>query len=161
MALDTTLLRLLAATAATGILAGASLDPSIKQLPARHHMGMTAFSAYSRAADLGNGIVWYAVIGISAAALTLAAAAFAHWQGQAAGHAMPLDLAAALAVLHSLATTQAAPTNFSQRRAVGDEAALTRIFNRFERWQGLRAVLQVLNFGVLLWALVGFASTWR
>jgi hypothetical protein len=63
-----------------------------------------------------------------------------------------------LAVLHSLVTTQAAPTNFSQRRAVGDEAALTRIFNRFERWQALRAVLQVLNFGALLWALIVYAS---
>jgi hypothetical protein len=158
MVLNTMLILILAATAATGILAGASLDQSIKQLPARHRMGMTAFSAYSRAADLGNGIVWYAVIGIGAAALTLAAAAVAYWQGQVAGQAVPLDLAAALAVLHSLATTQAAPTNFSQRRAVGDEAALARIFNRFERWQALRAVLQVLNFGVLLWALVGFAS---
>src|SRR5215204_6177527 len=119
MALDLTLSLMLAATAATGILAGASLDQSIKQLPARHRLGMAAFSAYSRAADLGNGIAWYAVIGIGAAALTIAAAIVAHWQGQAAGQAVPLDLAAALAVLHSLATTQAAPTNFSQRRAVG------------------------------------------
>jgi hypothetical protein len=158
MPINTTLLLVLAATAVTGILAGASLDQSIKQLPARHRMGVAAFSAYSRAADLGNGIAWYAVIGIGSAALTIAAAAVAHWQGQAAGHAAPLDLAAALAVLHSLATTQAAPTNFSQRRAEGDEIALAQIFNRFERWQALRAVLQVSNFGALLWALVGFAS---
>jgi hypothetical protein len=121
-------------------------------------MGIAAFSAYSRAADLGNGIAWYAIIGIGAAALTLAAAAAAYWQGQAAGQAVPLGLAAALAVLHSLATMQAAPTNFSQRRAVGDEVALAQIFNRFERWQALRAVLQVLNFGVLLWTLIAFAS---
>ncbi len=73
-------------------------------------------------------------------------------------HAIALDLAAVLAVLHSLVTTQAAPTNFRQRNAVGDEAALARIFNRFERWQALRAALQVLNFGALLWALVGYKS---
>jgi hypothetical protein len=157
MASDITLLLILAATAATGILAGASLDQSIKQLPARHRIGMAAFSAYSRAADLGNGIVWYAVIGIGAAALTIAAAVAAHLQGQTSGQA-PLDAAAALAVLHSLVTTQAAPTNFSQRGAMGDEAVLARIFNRFERWQTLRAVLQVLNFGAMLWALVGYAS---
>lgn len=158
MALDTTQILILAATAATGILAGASLDQSIKQLPARHRMGMAAFSAYSRAADLGNGVVWYAIIGVGAAAFTIAAAVVARLQGQAAGQAVPLDLAAALAVLHSLVTTQAAPTNFRQRRAMGDEAALARIFNRFERWQALRAVLQVLNFGALLWALIGYAS---
>src|SRR5262245_31115732 len=149
MVFDMTMILMLAATAATGILAGASLDQSIKQLPARHRMGVVAFSAYSRAADLSNGVVWYAVIGIGAAALTISAAVVARWQGQAAGQVVALDLAAALAVLHSLVTTQAAPTNFSQRRAVGDEAALTQIFNRFERWQVLRAVLQVLNFAAL------------
>jgi len=158
MALDATLILVLAATAATGILAGASLDQSIKQLPARHRMGMAAFSAYSRAADLGNGIIWYAIIGVGAAALTIAAAIVAHWRGQTSMHVIALDLAAALAVLHSLVTTQAAPTNFRQRNAVGDEAALAQIFNRFERWQALRAVLQVLNFGILLWALVGLTS---
>jgi hypothetical protein len=158
MVFDTTLILVLAATAATGILAGASLDQSIKQLPARHRMGMAAFSAYSRAADLGNGIVWYAVIGIGAAALTIAAAVVARWQGQASEQAVALNLASALAVLHSLVTTQAASTNFSQRRVAGDEAALSHIFKRFERWQALRAVLQVLNFGALLWALVRYAS---
>ncbi len=158
MTIDATLLLLTAATAATGILAGASLDQSIKQLPARHRMGIAAFSTYSRAADLGNGIIWYAIIGVGAAALTIAAAIVAHWQGQTTMHVMPLDLAAALAVLHSLVTTQAAPTNFRQRNAMNDEAALAQIFNRFERWQALRAVLQVLNFGALLWALVGYIS---
>ena len=65
-----------------------------------------------------------------------------------------LSVAAGLAPAHSLVTTQAAPTNFSQWRVADDEEALTRVFNRFERWQALRAALQVLNFGVMLWALV-------
>src|SRR3712207_7179311 len=47
-------------------------------------------------------------------------------------------VAAVLAVLYSLATTQAAPTNFSQRWVAKDEAALARVFDRFERWQKLR-----------------------
>ena len=55
-----TIALLVAATAADGLLAGASLDQSIKQLPARHRMGVIAFSAYSRASDLGPGIIWYA-----------------------------------------------------------------------------------------------------
>jgi hypothetical protein len=59
-----------------------------------------------------------------------------------------------LTVLHSLATTQAAPTNFSQRKvAQNDEAALTRIFDRFERWQTARATLQTLNLGAVLWTV--------
>ena len=57
-------------------------------------------------------------------------------------------------MLHSLATTQAAPTNFSQRKVTqDDETALAEIFNRFERWQTARAALQVLNLGAMLWAV--------
>jgi hypothetical protein len=73
--------------------------------------------------------------------------------------ATPLYAAATLAVVHSLATTQAAPTNFSQRRVAKDEAALARVFDRFERWQTLRVVVQLLNFGAMLWALVAYVST--
>jgi hypothetical protein len=66
----------------------------------------------------------------------------------------PLYAAAGLAVLHSLATTRAAPTNFSQRKvARDDEATLAQIFDRFERWQTVRAALQVLNLGAMLWAV--------
>jgi hypothetical protein len=58
-------------------------------------------------------------------------------------------------VLHSLATTQAAPLNFSQRKiSANDEAALALLFDKFARWQNIRCVLQAINFGVNLWALV-------
>jgi hypothetical protein len=38
------------------LLAGASLDQSIKQLPARHRIGMREFSAYSTASDQAVGV---------------------------------------------------------------------------------------------------------
>ena len=50
-------------------------------------------------------------------------------------------------------TTQAAPTLFRTRRVKDDSARLTVIFDRFERLQTLRAVLQVATFGLTLWAL--------
>ena len=145
---------IIAAVAATGLLAGASLDQSVKQLPARHRMGVIAFSVYSRAADLGNGILYYAILGIGAALLSIAAAIAVWAQPVAASVRLPMTIAAALAILHSAATSQAAPTNFSQRRVSNDEAALTKIFTRFEFWQTIRVTLQMLNFGVLIWALV-------
>jgi hypothetical protein len=158
MAQTVTIALLVAATAADGILAGASLDQSIKQLPARHRMGIIAFSSYSRASDLGPGVIWYAALGIGAALLTLATAIAAFFQGAASSHAGPIYITAGLAVLHSLVTTQAAPTNFRQRKVANDEAALTAIFNRFERWQTLRVVLQVLTFAAALWALITYIS---
>jgi hypothetical protein len=158
MSLGLTFVLIVTATAAHGLLAGASLDQSIKQLPARHKIGPVAYSAYSRASDLGPGILWYGILGVGAAVLTIAAAVAAIFEGVPSVSATPLYVAAGLAVLHSLATAQAAPTNFSQRRVARDEAALARVFDRFERWQTLRAVLQVLNFGAMLWALVAYAS---
>ena len=38
-----------ATTALSGIAAGASLDVSIRQLPARHRIGIRAYSVYSQA----------------------------------------------------------------------------------------------------------------
>jgi hypothetical protein len=151
---DTTLALVIAATGLTGILAGASLDQSIKQLPARHSIGAIAYSNYSRASDLGNGIAWYAITGSGAALLAIMAAIVAFLQGVGSAQALPIYLAALLSILHTLVTTQAAPTNFSQRAHENDEATLGSIFDRFARWQMLRALLQVLTFGMLLWALV-------
>src|SRR5690349_4238220 len=95
------------ATAFNGLLAGASLDQSLKQLPARHRMGVIAFSLYSRSADLShNGVVWYAFTGISAALLTIAAAVATLVAGGA--HPLPILLAAIVSVLHSIVTSQEA-----------------------------------------------------
>lgn len=147
-----------AAVAGDGLLAGASLDQSVKQLPARHRIGAVAYAAYTRAADLGPGIVWYAVLGVGAALLTVAAAFAALGQRIAAPITVPLLAAAALAFVHSLATTQAAPTMFRQRRVPQTEEALGAVFARFARWQTVRVTLQVLTLAAVLWALVAWFS---
>jgi hypothetical protein len=159
VALDGTLILIALATAADGMLTGASLDQSIKQLPARYKIGMVAYSAYSRAADLGPGIVWYALLGVGAAVLTLAAAIVAYVQVVPVTRAWPIYVAAGLSVVHSLATTRAAPTNFSQRRVASDEERLRAVFARFERWQTVRAGFQVLTFAAILVGLITYATS--
>jgi hypothetical protein len=154
MAIDGTLLFTVCATAATGLLAGASLDQSIKQLPARHRLGVVAFSAYSSAADLGPGVLWYAILGVGTALLVILATVFSFLSPVGPGRSIPFVTAGALALLHSLVTSRAAPLNFSQRKAAGDEAVLKIVFDRFERWQTVRAILQLMGFGAMLWALV-------
>jgi hypothetical protein len=140
-------------TLVNGLLAGASLDQSVKQLPARHRIGVVAFSAYSQAADLGNGVVWYAALGIGGALLTLASAAAALVLDVPEPQRLLLLIAGVLAIGHSIVTVRAAPLNFGQRAAQGDEVALRTIFARFERWQTLRAVLQLATFVLVVWAL--------
>lgn len=121
---DITFVLLIAAAALNGVVVGASLDQSIKQLPARHRIGAANYSIYSRAADLGNGIAWYGSVGIGAVMMTLAAAIAAYLQRSSAPFAPFIYLAAVLSILHSLVTTQAAPLMFSQRRHENDKTAL-------------------------------------
>ena len=137
---------LLAAVVANGLLAGASLDQSIEQLPARHRIGPRAYSAYSRASHRANGRFWLVPLGIGGPLLTIGAAALAG-RGR-----LPL-LAAARGVAHMLSTVKAASVNLTQWRPGIDDAALADILQRFERWQALRAGLQFLTFAVSAWAL--------
>jgi len=153
------LLLAIVATALDGLLAGASLDQSIKQLPARRRIGAIAYSVYARAADLGAGIVWYAALGIGAAMLTIVTAIIALVQVAPKSVALPLYLAAAASLAHSFATSRAAPIMLSQRGVADNEIALKAIFDRFERWQTIRAILQAVTFALMLWALAGFALT--
>jgi len=161
MTINLTFILILAATVVTGLLAGASLDKSIVQLPARHRMGVVGFAAFSRANDLGNGLIVYPVFGISAALLTIIAALAAFLQGTPLAHAWPLYISALLALLHSVTTTRAAPNMLSLRQPTSDEAILTETLNHFAKWHNLRAVLQLLNFMMLVWAAVAYIIVLR
>ncbi|HEY6748092.1 MAG TPA: hypothetical protein VI357_20545 [Mycobacteriales bacterium] len=153
MEVDASLGVLVGAVLANGVLVGATLDQSIKQLPARRKIGVSAYSAYSQAADLGNGIPWYASLGVGGGLLTLAAGAIGLSDSPEGQRTVALWAMILLTLAHSAVTGRAAPTNFSQRRAENDDA-LTRIFNRFERLQTARAALQVATLAAAAWALI-------
>lgn len=149
----------IATTALSGIAAGASLDVSIRQLPARHRIGVIAYSVYSLATDLGTALVWYPPLGIGTLLLALAAAGAAYIQKVPFVHSLPLYIAAGLWVVHLLITlTWALPTLPRQRQFAHDEKQLAAIFNSFERLQTVRAALDVLIFGITLWALASFVG---
>src|SRR5512146_1279289 len=95
-----TLILLVLATLLTGLLAGISLDKAIVQLPARRRLGVQAFSAFSWANDLGNGLVFYPIMGIGSALLTILAGLSA-WLGKNdPAQAWPLYVAVFLAIFH-------------------------------------------------------------
>ena len=157
MPINLTLILILAATVVTGLLAGASLDKAIVQLPARHRMGVVGFAMFSRANDLGNGLIAYPILGISSALLAILAALVAFLQKTPFQHAWPLYISALLALLHSVTTSRAAPNMLSLREPTDDESRLVETFNRFAKWHNLRAILQILNFMMLVWAIVAYA----
>lgn len=144
---------LLAAVVVNAMLVGASGDQVVKQLPARHRIGVAAFSDYSEAADLSNGVPWYATLGIGAAMLAvLAALAGLRLRPRQRALTMPLVTAVVCTIAHSAVTAVAAPLNFSQRDVNG-LAELATIFDQFEQLTILRAVLQAAALAALVWAL--------
>jgi hypothetical protein len=152
---------LLLAIASTidGLLAGASVDQSVEQLPARHRIGVRAYHAYTQASHMANGRFWLIPLGIAGPILRLAAALAAQNLGLARAATLPVYVAAALGVAHLLATAKAGRINWQlapwqpPERQIKDEATLAAVFRRFERWQAVRAALQFLTFAVGVWAL--------
>jgi hypothetical protein len=137
----------------TGLLCGASLDQSIKQLPARQSIGVKTFSLYAKAADLKNGVIWYAVLGIGAALFSIVTAIITGLNHTNESYALPLYLGGIFAVLHTICTSQAAPTYFKQKQ-VDTEPELKALFDKFERIQTIRSIFISLNLACFLWTVI-------
>ena len=149
-------LLLIGATLLSGLLAGATLDRLVVQMPAWRRVGSRPWAAYSRHADLGNGLLLYPVEAIGGAIFSIAAAIACHRDAavpRSAEAALWVAVAAALGGL--LATTQAAPRMLGLRKLGDDPVALQRAFEGFDRWGAVRGALQMLVFLSNLWAVAG------
>jgi hypothetical protein len=147
------------ATIVDGLLAGASADQSIEQLPARHRIGVRAYHAYTQASHMANGRFWLIPLGIVGPVLRLVAAIWVSRMYPSAAQPSPVYLAAALGIAHALSTVKAGGINWAltpwqpAERQITDETTLSHVFARFERWQAVRAILQLLTFVAGVWAL--------
>ncbi|MBV9230358.1 MAG: hypothetical protein JOZ18_13690 [Chloroflexi bacterium] len=135
-------------------LAGGSLEISLVRLPARRRIGALAYTTFARGSDLGNGRVVYPIWAVSAAVFTLIATIVAYIQQQPTALLVPLTVASLTSIGHFLTTSQAAPVMLSLGKTPDDESILAAKLDKFERWQAVRATLQVLTFFVLMWALI-------
>src|SRR5512138_2249943 len=114
------------------LLSGAAVVRLAVQFPAiGHRLDPVAFAHWARAADLGNGLFLYPLLGIGGPLATWAALLVAGIARAPGSVTLPLIIAAALAVLHSLTTTQAAPTLMRLGRAEDYPAVLTPLIARF------------------------------
>ena len=140
------------ATVLTALLCGASLDQSIKQLPARRVIGVIAFSAYAKAADLNNGVLWYAVLGIGSALTSIISAILVWKYHSNASYALSFYFGGFFAICHTICTTQAAPLYHKQKK-INDGDELERLFKRFELIQTIRSIFIALNLLSFIWSL--------
>src|SRR5438874_2916325 len=105
-----------------GLLAGLNVDTALVKLPVRKRIGAVAYATFARGNDLGNGLVVYPLLGIGAALFTVLATAIAYLEHSSMGLLMLLSLASLLSLLHTAATTRAAPIMLSIKDAPDDEA---------------------------------------
>lgn len=141
------------ASAINGLLAGLNTDTALVKLPARRRIGASSYATFARGNDLGNGRVVYPLLGVGAALLTVLATALAYAEHSSLEVLVLLSLASLLSLLHTFATTRAAPVMLSLKDASDDEATLSAKLDRFAGWHAVRTAFQVLAFFVLLWAL--------
>jgi hypothetical protein len=147
---------LIAAVVIVAMGATASLDQCIKQVRARHRIGVVAYSAYSRAADFHTGLPYYVPIIVGWIVLIPAAVIAGLRDGASGQRLIALVAMGAGFVAHALVTgLYAAPTLLSQRSVrPDDDAALARLFDRFALWHLVRTINDVATLAAAVWALV-------
>jgi hypothetical protein len=148
---------LIAATVTNAAGVGATLDQAIKQMPARHRIGVRTYSRYSSVADLRNGLFWYIPLAIVWIASAVAAVITGFGNDPSGTRAVALIVVAAGLVGHILITGLiAVPTLRRQTSVADDEDALERLFDRFARWNAIRAIV---DGGSLVATVVALVAT--
>jgi hypothetical protein len=149
----TTRVLMIAATFASGLLAGGNIDRALVAMPAWKQVGAVGWAEFSRHADLGNGLLLYPIEAIGGALLTLAAAASYHFDGAVRrAVAIPLWAAVAFSLGGLVLTLEAAPIMLGVGKA-DDPAALQAAFEGFRSWGNIRGVCQVFQFAALTVAM--------
>jgi hypothetical protein len=144
---------LIAALVSSTVACGATLDQTFKQLPARRRIGPGAYTQYVRAADLGNGLIWYPIVGITTTLSCVAAAVAGLLDHPTAARIAALSVLAVATVVFTAATSRAAPTLLTLRDGQIAEAAAEATLNRFARFNAIRAGGIALTVAAAVWAL--------
>jgi hypothetical protein len=143
---------LITATVTNGVACGATWDLAFKQLPARRRTGAGAYTAYMRAADLWNGLLWYPMIGSLAAVTTVAAVVAGLLGDPSRVEATALWLMAVGAVGALAAMALATPTLLSLRQPDVPGGVDSKL-DRFAWINGVRAVAFAIALAATIWAL--------
>jgi hypothetical protein len=142
-------------TIGIGAFGGATVDRAVVATPAWDHLGAAAWAAYSRHADLGNGLIVYPIYGLGLAVLAIAAAVSYRFDRNAPRPAGPPIYLAALGAIGVITTTiKAAPIMRGVPDLGNNPVTLRHAFDQFTFW-GLyvRGALGVLALLASIWAL--------
>jgi hypothetical protein len=138
----------------SGLLAGGNVDRYVVQVPAWRQVNILNWAAYSRHADLGNGIFLYPFEAIGSF-LTLFISSIIVLVNKPVFKyvALPLYLATILSAVGLFFTFFAAPVMLSIGTMDNNIFQLQRAFDKFHFWGLLRAIAQSLSFFASIFAL--------
>jgi len=143
-----------------GLLAGMAADKAVVQLPAWRQLEPATWRRFTLEADLGRGLVLYPAQGIAALLCSVVAAiTFRFDRGAPGGAALPIYLAAALAIAGLLVTVRAvAPELLTLRQTGQDPTAVRTALDGVTGWWSIKAALHVATFGANVWSLVALSG---
>jgi hypothetical protein len=149
-----TLWLVLATLVALGLL-GSMTDRALVATPAWEHLQVQDWAAYSRQADLGNGLILYPIQGILPTLLAIAAATSHRLDRARRPGAGPPVYLAALSMIGVMATTAiAAPIMLDVDDLADNTTALQQAFDQFTLWGVyLRGSFFALAFLATVWAV--------
>lgn len=153
MRIETAFWLLIPTVVTSAMITSASLEQAIKQLPARHKIGLKAYAEYCLASDLQTGLSWYLPLGSAWAFFTLAAAVVGWLNHQGQQSAIALICMVMGLVFHCVVSGFAGNTLFQLRQGIRGVTEMEALFNRFERLHRTRTVVDILTLGATVWAL--------
>jgi hypothetical protein len=136
-----------------GLLAGIGLQKLFVELPARKKIGVVAFSDYSRASDLMNGVYLYPSFAIGGVLLKVLAFVFILRSNYDLGVTFPLGLAVVFGIGVLIMTIFAAPQMFKIGKTENKKELLSPLLEKFMTYSYPRAVFMGLQFLTTLWVL--------
>jgi hypothetical protein len=129
-----------------GLLAGGNVYRYIIEVPAWRHLDITDWSAYSKNADLGNGLFLFPIEAFGNALPLIIASAICLKNRNLKPIASSLHVSTLFAIAGLALTFFAAPIMLHLPKIDGNIPLLQQAFNRFHFWGSLRGITQVLSF---------------
>ncbi len=138
----------------SGWLAGGNVDRYIVEFPSWQHAGVLSWAAYSRHADLGNGVFFYPFEAIGSFILLLACSLIVMKKQALLGRiVLPVHFATIFSIAGLVLTFFAAPVMLGLKTIGDDTGLLQQAFHKFYFWSFYRAIAQVLSFFFCVWAM--------
>jgi hypothetical protein len=129
-----------------GLLSGGNLYRYVIEVPAWRHLDISDWSAYSKHADLGNGLFLFPVEAFGSALPLLIASAMCLKNRNLKPIAPSLHVSTSFALAGLALTFFAAPIMLHLPKIAGNITLLHQAFDRFHFWGSLRAIAQILSF---------------